>query len=138
MRSWPMRDISGRAVYRGALLGLGGVARQSHLPAYLGTSGVPARLRLVAALDDNPATTPVDGMPLVRSPSGRVGGGPLDFVDICTPTATHLELTRWALAEGFHVLCEKPVAVTRAEAAAIADAARVAGRVVVPCHQHRY
>jgi len=43
-----------------------------------------------------------------------------------------------ALSQGYHVLCEKPVAVTRAEAATLATAARRAGRVVMPCHQYRY
>src|SRR5206468_2422383 len=39
---------------------------------------------------------------------------------------------------GYHVLCEKPVAVTRAEAVALATAASRAGRVVMPCHQYRF
>jgi predicted dehydrogenase len=63
---------------------------------------------------------------------------PRDFVYIGTPTASHLPLALWALSQGYHVLCEKPVAVTRAEAAKLAAAARKAGRVVMPCHQYRY
>src|SRR5574341_823173 len=132
----PRRASAG--VYRGALLGLGGVARQSHLPAYLGHPEVRRRLRLVAVLDENPAVPPAEGVPLVGSRAELIGLGALEFVDICTPTATHVELTRWALAQGFHVLCEKPVAITRAEVAAISAAARAAGRIVVPCHQYRY
>lgn len=133
-----MREPAPVRVYRGALLGLGGVARQSHLPAYLAHPQVSQRLRLVAALDENPAVLPVDGVPLVRSRAALIERGALDFVDICTPTATHVELVRWALDRGYHVLCEKPVAVARSDAAAIAVAARLAGRVVVPCHQYRY
>jgi predicted dehydrogenase len=64
--------------------------------------------------------------------------GPIDFVDICTPTASHLELVLWALEQGYHVMCEKPVALTRAEAVRIRDAARDAACVVMPCHQYRY
>lgn len=123
--------------YRGALIGLGGIARQSHLPGYR-LAPAADRLEIVAAYDPSPVLTPVAGIPWVRQRSDLASLGPIDFVDICTPTASHLELTLWALEQGWHVLCEKPVALTRAEAARIAAAARAAGRVVMPCHQYRY
>jgi predicted dehydrogenase len=66
------------------------------------------------------------------------GVGELDFVDICTPTSTHVELALWALERGYHVLCEKPVALGGAEARRLMDASRAAGRMVVPCHQYRF
>ena len=34
----------------------------------------------------------------------------IDLIDVCTPSATHFELTWAALEAGKHVLCEKPVA----------------------------
>ncbi len=52
------------------------------------------------------------------------------LVDICTPGDTHAEIAIAALAAGKHVLCEKPLANTVAEAeamAAAAEAARVKG-----------
>src|SRR5207302_409975 len=55
-----------------------------------------------------------------------------------TPTASHLELTLWGLEQGYHVVCEKPVALTRGEAERIAGAARASGRIVMPCHQYRH
>jgi predicted dehydrogenase len=125
-------------LYRGAIVGLGGVAQQAHLPAYWQYPEVRRRLHPVLALDDNPAVSAPEGLALVRSRGALLARGPLDFVDICTPTATHFELVTWALAHGFHVLCEKPVAISRAEASVIAAAAAAAQRVVVPCHQYRY
>jgi predicted dehydrogenase len=124
-------------VYHGAVIGLGGVARQSHLPTY-GDPRVRRRLRIAAVVDANPRVQPVGGLPLLRSPEELAHLEPLDFVDICTPTASHVDLTLWALRQGYHVLCEKPVAVTHAEAVAIGRAARAARRVVVPCHQYRH
>ncbi|MCE7000447.1 Gfo/Idh/MocA family oxidoreductase [Saccharothrix sp. S26] len=48
------------------------------------------------------------------------------LVDICTPGDTHAEIALAALAAGKHVLCEKPLANTVAEAEAMAAAAREA------------
>ncbi len=126
-------------VYVGALLGLGGIARSGHLPAFRADPQVASRLRIVAIVDDAPtAPASFEGIPLLRSADKLEDLGPLDFVDICTPTSSHLELSLWGLSQGYHVLCEKPVAVNRAEAASLAAAARDARRVVMPCHQYRF
>jgi len=50
----------------------------------------------------------------------------VDIVDICTPGDTHAEMAIAALRAGKHVLCEKPLANSVAEAEAMAAAARQA------------
>jgi predicted dehydrogenase len=47
----------------------------------------------------------------------------IDLVDVCTPGDTHAEIAIAALEAGKHVLCEKPLANSVAEAEAMADAA---------------
>ncbi|MEG3626631.1 Gfo/Idh/MocA family protein [Streptomyces poriticola] len=47
----------------------------------------------------------------------------VDLVDICTPGDSHAEIALAALAAGKHVLCEKPLANTVAEAEAMTRAA---------------
>jgi predicted dehydrogenase len=47
----------------------------------------------------------------------------IDVIDICTPGDTHAEIAIAALAAGKHVLCEKPLANSVADAEAMADAA---------------
>ncbi|SEF23860.1 Predicted dehydrogenase [Amycolatopsis pretoriensis] len=48
----------------------------------------------------------------------------VDLVDVCTPGDSHAEIAIAALDAGKHVLCEKPLANSVAEAEAMAEAAR--------------
>ncbi|MEU4399046.1 Gfo/Idh/MocA family oxidoreductase [Micromonospora orduensis] len=50
----------------------------------------------------------------------------IDVVDVCTPGDSHAEIALAALAAGKHVLCEKPLANTVAEARAMTAAAETA------------
>jgi predicted dehydrogenase len=50
----------------------------------------------------------------------------VDLVDICTPGVSHAEIALAALTAGKHVLCEKPLANSLAEAAQLAAAAGAA------------
>ncbi|GAB2844931.1 Gfo/Idh/MocA family protein [Microbacterium insulae] len=60
-----------------------------------------------------------------------IGRDDIDLVDIVTPGDSHAEIAIAALEAGKHVLCEKPLANTVAEAEAMADAAsRAAARGV--------
>lgn len=53
----------------------------------------------------------------------------VEVVSVTTPNAFHAEMAIAALAAGKHVWCEKPMAVTLADAERMAAAARAAGRV---------
>ncbi|HEX3928830.1 MAG TPA: Gfo/Idh/MocA family oxidoreductase [Gemmatimonadales bacterium] len=122
---------------RGVLVGAGGVARLAHLPAYVDSDAIAARLAIVGAIDSRIPPPDVNGLP-VRASLGDISDfGRVDFVDVCTPTATHRQLVLDALARGLHVFCEKPVAINPDEARELAAAARSAGRILYPCHQYR-
>jgi predicted dehydrogenase len=122
------------------VIGTGGIARSAHIPAFRQGVGVRDRIEIVALVDAANDVRPIDGVPvpLLRDRDDLEQVGPIDFIDVCTPTASHLDLVLWGLERGFDVVCEKPVALTPAEAARIAAAARANGRVVMPCHQYRY
>jgi len=124
--------------YRGAVIGLGGVARGSHIPGFMHDAPTRDRLEIVATVDASTTAEPLSGVPQLTHRDALRTIRDVDFVDICTPTSSHLDLTIWALEQGYHVLCEKPVALTARESARIASASRAAGRVVMPCHQYRY
>jgi predicted dehydrogenase len=54
-----------------------------------------------------------------------------EIVVIATPPHTHTPIALAAFAQGAHVLCEKPIALTAADAKAILDAARRANRTAM-------
>ena len=96
---------------RVGVLGAGAWARFAHLPGYKRD----ARCELVAIAD--PVIERAQefaaefGIPNVYgSHAELIARADLDMVDVCTPSATHFELSMAALTAGKHVLCEKPVA----------------------------
>jgi predicted dehydrogenase len=56
------------------------------------------------------------------------GDASIEVVHVCTPNWSHVELALRALRAGKHVVVEKPLALTLADARALVDAARQAGR----------
>lgn len=99
-------------------------------------------VELIAVADPDPEA-------LRRATSGRATRGyadpvtmfaeeRLDIVSIVAPTSLHLPVTLAALASGAHVLVEKPIASTRAEAEEMIAAARGAGRLLTVGHIERF
>lgn len=62
----------------------------------------------------------------------------VDVVHICTPNNLHLEQALAALSAGKHVICEKPLATTVADAQTLATAATKAGTVAAVSFIYRF
>jgi predicted dehydrogenase len=62
----------------------------------------------------------------------------VDIVSICTPTPTHRELAVRALGAGKHVLLEKPIALSIADAQAISAAAQSSKGTFMVAHVVRF
>lgn len=62
----------------------------------------------------------------------------IDAVHICTPNAQHYSMAKDALVAGKHVLCEKPLTTTVAEAQELASLAAQKGLRNCVCHNLRY
>jgi predicted dehydrogenase len=63
---------------------------------------------------------------------------PLDALIVVAPNRVHHALTLAAIEHGIHVLCEKPLAMTSAEARQLADAAEAAGLVTMCPYTYRF
>lgn len=62
----------------------------------------------------------------------------LHAVEVCTATRSHCELTVAALEAGKHVLCEKPMAASAADARRMIAAAEKSGKKLMVSHNQRY
>jgi len=62
----------------------------------------------------------------------------LDAVSVCLPHALHVEAALQAAAAGKHILCEKPIATTLADADRMIDACRAAGVLLMIGQTHRF
>lgn len=61
----------------------------------------------------------------------------VDAVDICTPNDTHAEIAVAAAKAGKHIICEKPLARTGAEARTMLDAVRSASTIHMVAFNYR-
>lgn len=62
----------------------------------------------------------------------------IDAVIVATPNRSHSFITIDSLRAGKHVLCEKPMAITYAEACQMAETARETGKILTIGYQNRY
>ncbi|MBN1835053.1 MAG: Gfo/Idh/MocA family oxidoreductase [Spirochaetales bacterium] len=62
----------------------------------------------------------------------------VQIVDNCTPDDLHAEVSIAALRAGKHVVCEKPLAMTAADAQRMRDTALQSGRKHLLCHNYRF
>jgi len=67
-----------------------------------------------------------------------LGDPEVDAVYIALPNGLHREWSERALAAGKHVLCEKPLAVTAADAEAMTAAAAASGRLLMEAVMYRF
>ena len=128
------------AVVRVGVVGGGLVAQAMHLH-YL--AAMRDRFALVALAE--PSRTVRDALCARYGIAGSYGdhrelfdGGGLDAVVVCSPAGTHAQIVLDALDAGLHVLVEKPMCITVADADRIVAARDRAGKVVQVGYMKRY
>ena len=135
------RRVSGRTrmsarALNAAILGLGWWGRT--IVATLRDS--PA-LRIVAAFDPDPSATGVAvdaGIPVAASFDDILRDPAIEAVVLCTPHTMHADQIVRAAEAGKHVFCEKPLCLTRAEAAAAIAACERARVQLGVGHERRF
>jgi len=124
------------------LIGFGGVALSKHIPAIARLRAVwePVTLAAVCCRDARSGKRASDiyGAKWYGDVREMLDGEQLDGVIVCSPDALHCEHALRCLERGLHVLAEKPLASSLAEAARMVSAAESAGRILMTVSNKRY
>ncbi|MEM9057769.1 MAG: Gfo/Idh/MocA family oxidoreductase, partial [Pseudomonadota bacterium] len=121
------------------LLGASRVGRGAIIAAAAGNAAV--EVCAVAARSELRAREYADAHGLARvepTYQALVDAADIDVVYNGLPPSEHKPWTLAALAAGKHVLCEKPFAMTAAEADAMVTAARTAGKTLLEAFHYRF
>ena len=100
------------------------------------------RLKIVAAVEVNPEPhrefAATHGLTLHEEYAAVLADPDIDTVILCTPNGMHTRQVAEAATAGKHVFCEKPLALTRAEAEQSVTVCREAGVVLGIGHERRF
>jgi D-galactose 1-dehydrogenase len=115
-----------------AIVGLGKIARDQHIPAIAGTEGV----ELVAIVSRNAS---IDGIAHFATLDELLFAAPgIDAVALCTPPQVRQAQAAAALQAGKHVLLEKPPGATVSELTPLIASARQSGRTLFATWHSRF
>jgi scyllo-inositol 2-dehydrogenase (NADP+) len=118
------------------LLGHGYAGATFHAPviAHCGS----ARLAAIATSQPEPARAAWPNAKVVADLDALLALPEVDCVVIATPNDTHYEQAKRVLEAGRHVVVDKPVTLTAAEALDLARLAHARSRLFVPFHNRRW
>lgn len=123
------------------IIGCGGIANNKHMPALKAVKGV----EMVAFCDivesraiEAKSKYGIDEARVYTDYQSLLKNESLDVIHVCTPNKSHAEITIASLEAGKHVMCEKPMAKTVAEAQAMVEAAKRTGKKLTIGYQNRF
>ena len=120
------------------IIGAGGIAVSRHIPAFKqlgdecviwGLSDINSERATEVANEHNIPHVFVDYKDMFKE---------VDAVCICTPNKFHAEFAVEALKAGVHVLCEKPMAMSKEQGEEMLAAARESGKQLAIAYHYRF
>ncbi|MFC4775529.1 Gfo/Idh/MocA family protein [Paenibacillus sp. GCM10023252] len=126
------------SIIRIAVIGCGSISKHRHIPEYAANPNAelvafcdPVAERAQHYAEQYGAKAYTDYKVMLREVKP-------DAVSVCTPNALHASISIDAANAGAHVLVEKPMAVTDAEAAAMVEASNRNGVYLMVGHNQRF
>ncbi len=126
---------------RVGIIGCGGIAKGRHMPAL----AKQTRAEMAAFCDvcrekaeEAAAQYGTEDAKVYTDYRALLEDKTIDMVHVCTPNRSHAEISIAAMEAGKHVMCEKPMAKTAAEARKMAEAAKRTGKKLTIGYQNRY
>ncbi|MPQ31753.1 Gfo/Idh/MocA family oxidoreductase [Clostridium estertheticum] len=126
---------------RVGIIGCGGISNGKHMPSLAKI----AEIEMVAFCD-----IIIEKAEIAAKEYGSMGANvytdykellkddTIDVVHVCTPNRSHSSITVDVLEAGKHVMCEKPMAKTSAQAREMLDAAKRTGKKLTIGYQNRF
>ncbi len=124
---------------RGGISGFGEVAAKAHLPGWLARPDVQ-----IVAVHDPVAERRHQALRLIKNVRVyeelglMLAGERLDFLDVCSPPALHVQAANAALEAGAHVIVEKPLGLDPAQFDALESLAAANSRVLMCVHNWKH
>ncbi|TVY06987.1 Gfo/Idh/MocA family protein [Paenibacillus cremeus] len=126
---------------RVGIIGCGGIATGKHLPSLTKLDNVE-----VVAFQDislERAQLAADkfgkaGAAVYESYQELIANSDIDVVHVCTPNDSHAEISIAAMEAGKHVMCEKPMAKTAADARRMVEVAKRTGQKLTIGYNNRF
>ena len=123
------------------IIGCGGIANGKHMPSLkaLNRADMVAFCDLVPEKAEKAAADyGIEGAKTYTDYHKLLEDKTIDVVHVCTPNRMHAQISIDALNAGKHVMCEKPMAKTAADARAMVEAAKKSGKKLTIGYQHRH
>jgi predicted dehydrogenase len=127
--------------YRIGIIGCGGIANGKHMPSLKKLPNV-AMVAFCDIIADKAAKAAADygtaGAKVYTDYKELLADGSIDVIHVCTPNDSHADITIAALESGKHVMCEKPMAKTAADAKRMIEAAKRTGKKLTIGYNNRF
>ncbi|MBM7709842.1 Gfo/Idh/MocA family protein [Enterococcus lemanii] len=123
------------------IIGCGGIARGKHLPALAQIKEVELVAFCDIEIEKAQEVAEVHGTKEAKvfaDYKEMLAEMDLDVVHVCTPNISHAEISIAAMEAGAHVMCEKPMAKTTAEAEEMIAASKRTGKKLTIGYQNRF
>jgi UDP-N-acetylglucosamine 3-dehydrogenase len=121
-----------------AVIGCGSIAQHRHLPEYANSGLVEITAVCDIVKERAEEIAEKYGARAYTEYEELLAKEEVDAVSVCTPNYLHAPISVAALKAGKHVLCEKPMATSTAEAEEMIGAAETAGKKLMIAHNQRF
>jgi predicted dehydrogenase len=129
------------SIVKVAIIGCGGIANGKHLPSLskLGTVELVAFCDIIVEKAYEAAHKyGVAGAKVYEDYTELLKDTSIDVIHVCTPNDSHAEISIAALESGKHVMCEKPMAKTAADARRMVEVAKRSGKKLTIGYNNRF
>lgn len=123
------------------IIGCGGIANGKHMPSLKALPNVEmvAFCDLIVSKAEKAAEEYGSENAIVYSDYTQLlADETIEVVHVCTPNKSHAEISIAAMRAGKHVMCEKPMAKSAADALAMVKTAEETGKKLTIGYQHRH